>query len=146
MLVAVDLAAVAGLTALIGDSLDPGQVVLVVLLLTVLLYGPLRQWLGSWVRRLVLGDRDDPYDVVAGLATTLESADDGGEPSWPPSPGRSRRRSASPSSASTSTAAGASGSWRRTASGRPRPAPCRSPTAARRSAASSCRAAACAAG
>ena len=74
---AVDLAAVAGLTALIGDSLDPGQVVLVVLLLTVLLYGPLRQWLGSWVRRLVLGDRDDPYDVVAGLASTLESADDG---------------------------------------------------------------------
>ena len=76
VLVAVDLAAVAGLTALIGDSLDPGQVVLVVLLLTVLLYGPLRQWLGSWARRLVLGDRDDPYDVVAGLATTLESADD----------------------------------------------------------------------
>ena len=77
VLVAVDLAAVAGLTALIGDSLDPGQVVLVVLLLTVLLYGPLRQWLGSWVRRLVLGERDDPYDVVAGLASTLESADDG---------------------------------------------------------------------
>ena len=29
------------------------------------------------VRRLVLGDRDNPYDVVAGLASTLESTDDG---------------------------------------------------------------------
>ncbi|GAA2127498.1 hypothetical protein GCM10009843_27000 [Nocardioides bigeumensis] len=77
VLVVVDLAAVAGLTALIGDSLDTGQVVLVVLLVTVLLYGPLRQWLGGWVRRLVLGERDDPYDVVAGLASTLETADDG---------------------------------------------------------------------
>ena len=77
VLVVVDLLAVAGLTALLGDALDTGQVVLVVLLLTVLLYGPLRQWLGGWVRRLVLGDRDDPYDVVAGLASTLESTDDG---------------------------------------------------------------------
>jgi two-component system NarL family sensor kinase len=77
VLVVVDLAAVAGLTALLGDSLDTGQVVLVVLLLTVLLYGPLRQWLSGWVRRRVLGDRDDPYDVVAGLASTLETADDG---------------------------------------------------------------------
>ncbi len=61
------------------DSLEQAQVVLVVLLVTVLLYGPFRQRLSRWVRRLVLGDRADPYDAVAGLASTLENADEGSE-------------------------------------------------------------------
>ena len=52
---------------------------ILVLLLTVLLYGPLRQRLSSVVRRLVYGDRTRPYDVVAGLASTLEQADEGSE-------------------------------------------------------------------
>ncbi|WP_051548507.1 sensor histidine kinase [Nocardioides sp. URHA0032] len=79
VLVGVDLAVVALLTAVLGDSLEQPQVILVVLLLTILLYGPLRQRLSRWVRRLFLGDRANPYDAVAGLASTLESTDEGTE-------------------------------------------------------------------
>ena len=77
VLVAVDLAALAVLTAALGDTLDQRQVVLTVLLLTAVLYGPLRQRLSRVVRRLMLGNRADRYDVVAGLASTLETADEG---------------------------------------------------------------------
>ncbi len=79
VLVAVDLAAVALLDRVLRDALEERQVVILVLLLTVLLYGPLRQRLSSVVRRLVYGDRTRPYDVVAGLASTLEQADEGSE-------------------------------------------------------------------
>ena len=79
VLVAVDLAAVALLDQVLRDALEERQVVILVLLLTVLLYGPLRQRLSSLVRRLVYGDRNRPYDVVAGLASTLEEADEGSE-------------------------------------------------------------------
>ena len=78
-LVVVDLLVVAGLSAVLDDSLDERQVVVVVLLLTVMLYGPLRQRLSATVRRLVLGQREAPYDVVAGLASTLERSDEGAE-------------------------------------------------------------------
>jgi two-component system, NarL family, sensor kinase len=74
--VLVDLAALAALTQLLDDRLDERQVVVVVLLVSVLLYNPLRTVLLARVRRLVLGDRDNPYDVVSGLAETLESTDD----------------------------------------------------------------------
>lgn len=79
VLVVVDLGVVAALDAVLADRLDQRQVVLVVLLLTVLLYGPLRQRLTTLVRRLVLGERARPYDVVAGLASTLEQSDEGAE-------------------------------------------------------------------
>jgi signal transduction histidine kinase len=79
VLVVVDLGVVAALDLVLDDSLDQRQVVLIVLLLTVLLYGPLRQRLTAVVRRLVFGERGRPYDVVAGLASTLEQADDGEE-------------------------------------------------------------------
>lgn len=79
VLVAVDFVVVAGLSAVLDDDMDQSQVVLVVLLTTVLLYGPLRQRLSVGVRRRVFGDRADPYDVVAGLASTLETADEGPE-------------------------------------------------------------------
>ena len=78
-LVVVDLVVVAGLSAVLDDSLDERQVVVVVLLLTIVLYGPLRQRLSATVRRRVLGQREAPYDVVAGLASTLERADEGVE-------------------------------------------------------------------
>ena len=74
LLVVVDFAVVAALSLLIDDSMAQSEVVLVVLLTTVLLYGPIRQRLSRAVRRLVLGERSNRYDVVAGLATTLESA------------------------------------------------------------------------
>ncbi|MBF4768408.1 sensor histidine kinase [Nocardioides agariphilus] len=78
-LVAVDLLVVAGLSAVLGDNLDERQVVVVVLLLTAVLYGPLRQRLSATVRRVLLGQREAPYDVVAGLASTLERSDEAGE-------------------------------------------------------------------
>ena len=71
VLVAVDFAVVAALTALLDDEMEQSQVVLVVLLTTVLLYGPLRTRVSRWARRLVLGTRATPYDAVAGLASTL---------------------------------------------------------------------------
>lgn len=74
VLVAVDFAVVAALSLLLDDDMAQSQVVLVVLLTTVFLYGPLRQRLSRVVRR-----RADPYDVVAGLASTLETAEEGGE-------------------------------------------------------------------
>jgi signal transduction histidine kinase len=79
LILAVDLAVLAGLAALLGDSLDQRQVVLLVLLLSAVLYAPLRHRLWSAVRRVVLGDRDNPYDVVAGLASTLEATDEGAD-------------------------------------------------------------------
>ncbi|MFC6344739.1 hypothetical protein ACFP8W_22355, partial [Nocardioides hankookensis] len=79
VLVAVDFAVVAALTALLDDEMEQAQVVLVVLLTTVLLYGPLRSRVSRWVRRLVLGTRATPYDAVAGLASTLETAEEGSE-------------------------------------------------------------------
>ena len=75
-LVVVDLGVVAILDAALDDELAQRQVVLAVLLLTVLLYGPLRQRLSAVVRRLVHGERGRPYDVVAGLASTLEQAEE----------------------------------------------------------------------
>ena len=72
-----DLVVLAVLTGLLDDDLNQRQVVLLVLLVSVLLYGPLRQRLSHAVQRLMLGARTDPFDVVAGLASTLESTDEG---------------------------------------------------------------------
>lgn len=77
LLLVADLAVLAGLTALAGDALSDDQVVVVVLLLSVVVYGPLRLRAWSLVRRALLGGRDAPYDVVAGLASSLEAADEG---------------------------------------------------------------------
>jgi len=79
LIIGVDLAVLAGLAAVLGDALDQRQVVLLVLLLSAVLYGPLRLRVWGWVRRITLGDRDNPYDAVAGLASTLETADEGPE-------------------------------------------------------------------
>ncbi|QIG41608.1 hypothetical protein G5V58_01420 [Nocardioides anomalus] len=75
-IILVDLAALAALTELLGSRLGQRQVVLVVLLLSAVLYSPMRAWLWASVRRWVLGQRDDPYDVVARLASSLEAADE----------------------------------------------------------------------
>ncbi len=79
LIVAVDLAVLAVVDATVGDALDRRQVVVIVLLLAAVLYGPLRSLLDRRVRRLVLGSRDDPYDVVSGLAGHLERVEDPGE-------------------------------------------------------------------
>ncbi len=78
VILAVDLAALAALSRLLGESLGQRQVVLLVLLLSAVLYNPLRIALWTLVRRRVLGERDDPYDAVSRLASTLEAADEEG--------------------------------------------------------------------
>ena len=75
-LLGVDLLVVALLSSALGD-LDQRQLVTVVLLVTVLGYGPLRQRLYRLVQGWVLGTRGDRYDVMAGLAANLESIEDG---------------------------------------------------------------------
>jgi signal transduction histidine kinase len=78
LVLVLDLAVLTVLTEVLGErfgGLGERDVVLVVLLLSALLYNPLRTALSARVRRLVLGERDDPYDVVAGLAASLEGAE-----------------------------------------------------------------------
>jgi two-component system NarL family sensor kinase len=71
--VAVDLAVLAAGTALLGERLDERDVALVVLVLAVVVYGPLRSWLGGVVHRLLLGRRGDRYGAVSSLAARLET-------------------------------------------------------------------------
>jgi two-component system NarL family sensor kinase len=71
--VAVDLAVLAAGTALLGERLDERDVALVVLVLAVVVYGPLRSWLGGLVHRLLLGRRGDRYGAVSSLAARLET-------------------------------------------------------------------------
>ncbi|QBR91056.1 sensor histidine kinase [Nocardioides euryhalodurans] len=72
VVVAVDLAVIAAGSSLLGERLDERRVTLVVLVLAVVVYGPLRAWLGNGVRRLMFGRRSDRYDVVSSLAARLE--------------------------------------------------------------------------
>ena len=144
-IVAIDLAVLAGLTAVLGDSLDQRQVVLLVLLLSAVIYAPLRQRIWRGVRRLLLGDRDNPYDAVAGLASTLETTDEG--------PGQQLRGDARAGHGVRGLLrrvevdhGGGESCSRPTASSPPRPAPCRSRIATSRSAGWCCRPAGCAAG
>lgn len=73
VVVAVDVALLAALDGVLGDRLDQREVTLLVLVLAVVVYGPLRAWLGQGVRRLLFGRRSDRYDAVSGLAARLEA-------------------------------------------------------------------------
>ena len=79
VIVGVDLAGLALVTHALGDRLDQRQVVLAALLVSALVYAPLRAQLSRLVRRLVLGNRAARYDAVAGLASALETTDEGSE-------------------------------------------------------------------
>ncbi|KQV63330.1 histidine kinase [Nocardioides sp. Root122] len=72
--VVLDLAVLATGTAVLGDRLDERGVTLVVLVLAVVVYGPLRSWLGDHVRRVLLGRRGDRYGAVSQLAARLETS------------------------------------------------------------------------
>jgi two-component system NarL family sensor kinase len=74
--IALDLALVTGLNAVMGERLDERQTTLLVLLVAVAAYGPLRSWLGALVRRGLVGRRGDRYDVVSNLAARLEESSD----------------------------------------------------------------------
>jgi two-component system NarL family sensor kinase len=73
VVVAVDVAALAAASSLLGARLDEREVTIVVLVLAVVVYGPLRAWVGGGVRRLLFGRRGDRYGAVSTLAARLES-------------------------------------------------------------------------
>jgi signal transduction histidine kinase len=73
IVVGIDLAVLAAGTALLGDRLDQRDVTLVVLVLAVVVYGPLRGRLGGLVHRMLLGRRHDRYGAVSALAARLET-------------------------------------------------------------------------
>ena len=73
--VLLDLAVLAAAGALLGDDFGERDATLLTLLLVAGLYVPLRAPLWRLVRRWVLGEREDPYRVVSGLAERLERSD-----------------------------------------------------------------------
>lgn len=73
VVVAVDLALLALASQLLGDRFDQREVTLLVIVVAVAVYGPLRAWLGGGVRRLLFGRRGDRYGVVSTLAARLEA-------------------------------------------------------------------------
>ncbi|PWJ56346.1 Histidine kinase-, DNA gyrase B-, and HSP90-like ATPase [Quadrisphaera granulorum] len=68
----VDVVLVAAASALLGGALPEREAALVAVLLVTAVYGPLRERVWSAVRRLVLGDRDDPWHALSSLAQALE--------------------------------------------------------------------------
>lgn len=74
IVITLDLAIIAAGNELLGHQLDERSVTVVVLIVAVVLYGPLRHWLGRLVRRLLVGRRADRYTVVSTLAQRLESS------------------------------------------------------------------------
>jgi signal transduction histidine kinase len=72
--VVLDLVLLAGAAALLGDRFEERQVTVLVLVLAVAVYGPLRSWLTAQVRRRVLGRRAERYEVVSALAERLEQS------------------------------------------------------------------------
>jgi signal transduction histidine kinase len=73
--VVLDLAVLTGAGSLVGDGFGKQDVTLLSLLLVAGVYVPLRAPLWRLVRRWVLGERENPYRVVSGLAERLERTD-----------------------------------------------------------------------
>ena len=74
LFVLLDLGVLAAAAALLGDRFQERQVTVLVLVLAVAAYGPLRSWLTAQVRRRVLGRRRERYEVVSALAERLEES------------------------------------------------------------------------
>jgi signal transduction histidine kinase len=72
--VGIDLVVLATASRVLGDRLQERQVTLVVLVLAVAAYGPLRSWLTTLVRRRLMGRRGERYEVVSALAEQLEES------------------------------------------------------------------------
>jgi len=62
--------------AVAGSALDERESALVALVVVTLVYAPLRARGWEWARRWLRGDRDDPYAVLATVASALERTDD----------------------------------------------------------------------
>ncbi|MFC7496276.1 MULTISPECIES: sensor histidine kinase [unclassified Nocardioides] len=74
--IAVDLVLVALLDGLLGDRLDERDVTLLLLLVAVTIYAPVRSRITALVRRALVGRRGDRYSVVTELAARLEQSGD----------------------------------------------------------------------
>jgi signal transduction histidine kinase len=70
----VDALMLAATGLLLGQRFPEREAAVLSLLLVTAFYGPLRHRLWLFARRVVLGNRDDPYRVVAGLAEQLEAS------------------------------------------------------------------------
>ncbi|WP_311346788.1 sensor histidine kinase [Blastococcus goldschmidtiae] len=73
--VVLDLLVLGTAGMLLGDRFDERNALLVTLLVVAVGYVPLRAALWRIVRRWALGEREDPYRVVSGLAERLERSD-----------------------------------------------------------------------
>ncbi|MGY1754763.1 histidine kinase [Blastococcus sp. SYSU D01042] len=73
--VALDLLVLGSAGVLLGDRSEERDALLLTLLVLAVAYVPLRAALWRLVRRWVLGEREDPYRVVSGLAERLERSD-----------------------------------------------------------------------
>ncbi|MBM2621579.1 sensor histidine kinase [Actinoplanes sp. LDG1-06] len=71
----VDACILGATGAFLGSRMAERDAAVVAMLVVTAGYGPLRHRLWIAIRRLVLGRRDDPYKVVAGLAEQLERSE-----------------------------------------------------------------------
>ncbi|HMM95748.1 histidine kinase [Phycicoccus sp.] len=71
--VLLDLLVLGGTSWLVGDRVEQREAFVLAVVVVVGLWLPLRSRLSRWVRRAI-GGREDPYDVVAGLARRLEDS------------------------------------------------------------------------
>ncbi|WP_243061245.1 sensor histidine kinase [Nocardioides sp. SR21] len=74
--IVLDLLVVAVLDRLLGESLDQRDATLILLLVAVTIYGPVRGRITALVHRLLVGRRGDRYSVVTELAARLEESGD----------------------------------------------------------------------
>jgi signal transduction histidine kinase len=72
---AVDLLVLGLVGVLLGERLDGDQAFVLAAFVVAAVYAPLRHHLWRIVRLRLLGERDDPYTVVASLARRLEASD-----------------------------------------------------------------------
>ncbi|WP_062350339.1 sensor histidine kinase [Herbidospora yilanensis] len=72
----LDLVVLGSVGQYLGSRLNDGERLVIAVFAVAIGYAQLRHRLWRLVRRWVVGDRDDPYHVVSGLAERLEATDD----------------------------------------------------------------------
>ncbi|WP_214107472.1 sensor histidine kinase [Acrocarpospora catenulata] len=72
----LDLLVLGSAGRLLGARLNEGERLVLAVFAVAIVYAQLRHRLWRLVRRRVMGDRDDPYQVMSGLAERLERTDD----------------------------------------------------------------------
>ncbi|WP_155347734.1 sensor histidine kinase [Acrocarpospora pleiomorpha] len=72
----LDLLVLGSAGRLLGSRLNEGERLVIAVFAVAIVYAQLRHRMWRLVRRWVVGDRDDPYHVMSGLAERLERTDD----------------------------------------------------------------------